>query len=820
MIVHKSIQPQKATSRRYFILVCTLVVAATGLTSFVHGQDEAPSASLGNGDASSQEYNFTEHVLPLLRKNCLACHYEKISEGSLSLENLTALRAGGDNGDAVNLQDPASSLLLTRALGTVDSIMPPEDNSVGAVPFTKEEIDLIQKWISTGAKDSTETISNNHHWQALAPTLRAIYSVAISPVDATVAVGRGNSIQLFNSTSGIIESTLADPNLSTTSSSPGTTSTLPRAQLDFVNALAFDPSGRWLASGDFQSVRIWQSSTAPMDATPAANTPSAALVQALADQVIANSRVPVTEEDRQRAGSFDLGGALVSLTCSVDRRLAVSVADTGTIRLWNWSDGQKIADLTFESSDSIPVAQQVRSLARQKAHAEFVAGLIPASEEVAKKEEEARLKTEETHKKQEEDVVAKTAKLTEAQAALQTAIAATEPVTDEQKAALQKQIDDAQAAVNESIKQSMSTAQALAAATDTRDRANVTLENLRSESEAEKVRLADLETAQATSSASGAQVLDVVFRTDSAQVAIAFNAGYIGLYSTSDGKFLQSLGQSATESCQLSFVGIDWLTSAPRPANTSTENPGEVNSTNQRLMAWRVQRQWQLAKVIGNPDGDAPFSDRITALDFSPDGKYLVIGCGEPTRAGEVHVINTSDWSVAQSWKEMHSDSVLSVRVSPDGRYLASSGADRQIHVVDFPSGLNMRTFEGHTHHVLSVAWQDDGRRLASAGADKTVKVWNTRSGEAERTINIGNKEVTSLAFVGTTPHIITTSGDGAVRLYNAADGALLRTFGSSASFQHASAVTFTGDKITAGGDDGTARVWKVDAPEIQHSLQ
>ena len=139
---------------------------------------------------------------------------------------------------------------------------------------------------------------------------------------------------------------------------------------------------------------------------------------------------------------------------------------------------------------------------------------------------------------------------------------------------------------------------------------------------------------------------------------------------------------------------------------------------------------------------------RVGVLAWSPDGKLLATGSGDPSRRGKLKLWDADAGRLAKNIVDAHSDSVLGLEFSPDGQYLASAAADRFMKIFRVTDDALVRTFEGHTHHVLDVSWSADNQALATAGADQVIKLWDFRSRELKTTIADFGKKVTSVSFV------------------------------------------------------------------------
>jgi hypothetical protein len=201
------------------------------------------------------------------------------------------------------------------------------------------------------------------------------------------------------------------------------------------------------------------------------------------------------------------------------------------------------------------------------------------------------------------------------------------------------------------------------------------------------------------------------------------------------------------------------------------------------------------------------FADRVVALAFSKTG-LLATGGGAATEDGELKIYDAATAKLVIDIKSAHSDTVFGVCFNPDGKMIASCGADKFVKTFDVATGKLVKQFEGHTHHVLDVGWRGDGKFLASAGADNAVKVWDFEKGEQARTMSGHSKQVTRLQFIGATTRIVTCSGDQTVRMWNVESGGTERQFQAGGDFLYAIGVSPDGALVAAGGEDGTVRLY------------
>ena len=207
----------------------------------------------------------------------------------------------------------------------------------------------------------------------------------------------------------------------------------------------------------------------------------------------------------------------------------------------------------------------------------------------------------------------------------------------------------------------------------------------------------------------------------------------------------------------------------------------EKNSFRRLVPAGR----WELEKTLGSADGESPLVGRILSIDFSPDGLRLAAGGGDTSRTGELSVWDLEKGELVWKLDDAHSDTVFDVDYSAEGKYLATSGADKFARSFDASDGKRIRFYEGHTAHVLGGSWQSGSSLLATCGADKVIKIWDFRTGAVKRTISGFGKQVTAISFIGDSQQTLSCSGDKTVRMHAANDGKNIRSLAGGGDYMY-----------------------------------
>jgi WD40 repeat protein len=153
----------------------------------------------------------------------------------------------------------------------------------------------------------------------------------------------------------------------------------------------------------------------------------------------------------------------------------------------------------------------------------------------------------------------------------------------------------------------------------------------------------------------------------------------------------------------------------------------------------------------------------ILSFAYAPDGKTLAtagpwdnwIGVWDAATGRLLHHLSG------------HTNGVMAVHWSPDGKYLASGGGDRVIRVWD-AAGLEVRALSAGRIPIQSLAWSPDGKALLSASQEPVARLWEVATGRELRQFGAGDKAITSIAFAPDGRHVATGGQDGKVRLWDA----------------------------------------------------
>lgn len=117
---------------------------------------------------------------------------------------------------------------------------------------------------------------------------------------------------------------------------------------------------------------------------------------------------------------------------------------------------------------------------------------------------------------------------------------------------------------------------------------------------------------------------------------------------------------------------------------------------------------------------------------------------------------------------DAHTDEVWYLEFSHDGRYLASSSADRTVIVWDVEQGFAIQSvLEGHNGGVVYLCWSPDDSLMLTSSQDYTVMIWDPYTGEHKRTISEHTDVVGACAWLPDGDMFVTGSPDKKLCLWN-----------------------------------------------------
>lgn len=738
----------------------------------------------------SADLEFYRDVYPFLKTNCISCHNKTTAKAGLNMETPELMIKGGDSGPSLVPGKSEESLIVLASTHKKEMEMPPVNNKSGAENLSPEEIAILKQWVDEGAKSSVQQV-RAVVLKNFSTTVDPIYSVAVTQDGRYAACGRSNKIYLYDLATRQLAGQVSDP-----AEKDGA------AHRALVQSLAFSPDGTRLASGSFQEVKIWKLDLAPSAAQEKGNKASAPAVAAGAEIL---KKITTTGKVSVLTSALSADGELVVTGCA-----------DGSVRVWETATAKPVMELRGTVETVKKMAELDRIIAAQALEQTFYKGeltryaaqdkalevllgkakeaivtmgkVLPEKKKAVPPATEARTAAQKTVDELsakfakakdaavEKELKAEQDKLITASTAEMSALAAVSAAENNIKDAEDdvKRITDSKA---ENAKSVASANAAIAAAKGTQDKAT-----------------ADVAALKLAMTKAASKPVAVGFSADGQRVASLFEDGVMRVWAAASGTPIEESRSPASTTTTL----------------TATADGSFVAATASTLRVGSPPR-WTLEKTIAQK---GLFADRLNAVTFSPDGKTLATGGGQPSRSGDIILLDVGTGKVTKTWNEVHSDSVLCLDFSPNGKLLASGAADKIARVMEVASGKQVNLFEGHTHHVMGIAFRSDGRVLATAGAEGSVVTWNMLMGERKKKIEGWSKEVTSLEFIGATNQIVTSAGDNRIRIVTD-EGAEVRSMANLPDFMQSVASSPNGSVIIGGGEDSQLRLWDAAGKEL-----
>ncbi|KGN52615.1 U3 snoRNP-associated protein-like YAO [Cucumis sativus] len=201
--------------------------------------------------------------------------------------------------------------------------------------------------------------------------------------------------------------------------------------------------------------------------------------------------------------------------------------------------------------------------------------------------------------------------------------------------------------------------------------------------------------------------------------------------------------------------------------------------------------------------------DDLKGFSSSKDGTILhwdvESGKGEKYRWPSDEVLRLHGAKDPQGRATKHSKVTFSLAVSSDGRYLASGGLDRHVHIWDTRTREHIQAFPGHRGPVSCLTFRQGTSELFSGSYDRTVKIWNVDDRAYINTLFGHQSDVLTIDCLRK-ERLLTVGRDRSMQLWKVPEESRLVFRAPASSLECCCFIS--NDEFLSGSDDGSIELW------------